>query len=86
MNPKETEVEVTKKQGAPIRMGTIVWGLVIVALGVLLILWNQGLAIQPQTAAIVLLLGAGVLLILGSLITALRGSRQDERDHTRQRD
>ncbi len=64
--------EPEKKTSTPIRMGTIVWGLIIVALGVMLILWDRGFSINPQFAAIAVLLGAGVLLIVGSLITALR--------------
>lgn len=81
MNEEETHIieepGAAKKRRDPIRMGTIVWGLIIAALGVLLILWDQGYSFDPRAAGVAILFGAGLLLIVGSIITALRKNGDD---------
>ncbi|HLS03639.1 MAG TPA: hypothetical protein VK030_02650 [Actinomycetales bacterium] len=73
----EKELQEETKPRPQIRMGTIVWGLIVVALGVLLIMWDRGMKIHPQVAGVAILFGAGALLIVGSVITALRKNGDD---------
>lgn len=63
-----------------IRIGTTVWGLIIITLGVLLVMWGNGATFDPQLTMIALLFGAGFLLIFGSLLTVLRGRGRRDRD------
>lgn len=62
------------------RIGTVVWGLIIITLGVLLVMWGNGATFDPQITMIALLFGAGFLLIFGSLLTVVRGRNSRERD------
>lgn len=60
----------------PVRVGTIVWGAVVVALGILVILTRQaGLALDAGQTAIWLLLGAGVAMVTGGAVNLLRKNR-----------
>lgn len=59
-----------------LRVGTVVWGLVLAAIGVGLLAWAAGLSIDVQLALIVLLAGAGGLLLVGSIVSAVRTSRR----------
>jgi hypothetical protein len=54
------------------RVSTVVWGLVLVALGIGVVGAAAGATIDVGLAAIVLLAGAGVALLIGSLIAAAR--------------
>ncbi|MHA7268246.1 hypothetical protein [Arthrobacter sp. HLT1-20] len=57
----------------PVRVGTIVWGAVVVALGTLIILTRQaGLSLDAGQTAIWLLFGAGVAMVAGGAINLLR--------------
>lgn len=58
-----------------IRVGTMVWGLVLAALGVGVVAWAIGLTFDTELAFIVLVAAAGVLLLVGSLATTLRRRR-----------
>jgi hypothetical protein len=56
-----------------IRVGTVVWGLVIVALGTLLVVVQQaGLRLDAGQVVIWLLLGAGVAMVVGGAASAAR--------------
>ncbi|MBU4213462.1 MAG: hypothetical protein KJ792_02250 [Actinobacteria bacterium] len=57
------------------RVATVVWGLVVTALGVGVIALATGSTIDFGLAAIVLLAGAGVALLIGSLTAGLRRGR-----------
>lgn len=57
------------------RAGTIVWGAVLVTVGVMLVISGQGFSIDPQTVAIFALAGAGVLLLTAALISGARGRK-----------
>lgn len=60
------------KEGT-VRVGTIVWGAVVVALGTLIILTRQaGLSLDAGQTAIWLLFGAGVAMVAGGAINLLR--------------
>jgi hypothetical protein len=62
--------------GPRLRVGTVVWGLVLAVLGVAVLAWAAGADVDGQLALIVLLGGAGVALLVGSLISGLRASRR----------
>ena len=59
-----------------VRVGTVVWGLVIVALGVLALAVAAGARIDGELAFIALLGGAGLALLVGSLAVGLRRPRE----------
>ena len=58
------------QQKAGIRVGTVVWGLVIAAIGALIMAYALGVSFDAELAFIVLLAAAGVLLLVGSLVTS----------------
>ncbi|GAA3804852.1 hypothetical protein [Cellulomonas soli] len=67
---------VTRPARARLRIGTVVWGLVIAALGVGVLAYATGHTIDTQLALIVLLTVAGLTLLVGSLVGSARGSRR----------
>lgn len=78
-----TEDAVQPKKRKPrrqIRMGTIVWGLIVATIGILIIAWDQGVKIHPQVAAVSVLFGAGALLVIGSIVTAIRKKGESDED------
>ncbi len=56
----------------PVRIGTIVWGLVITAIGVLVLALVAGATIDSGLAVIGLLAGSGIALLIGALVSAVR--------------
>ena len=56
----------------PVRVGTVVWGLVVMAVGVGLLALAAGAVFDVQLAMIVLVAGAGVALLVGSVLSAGR--------------
>jgi len=59
--------------GHPLRVGTMVWGAVVVALGILVIVVNQaGLNLDATQTAMWLLLGAGVAMVAGGAVNLLQ--------------
>lgn len=63
----------------PTRVGGVVWGLIVVLLGVGVLLVAAGYTIDVQLASIVLLIAAGVGLIVGPVVQSLRRGRAGER-------
>ncbi len=61
------------------RTGTIVWGFLVVAVGVGLLAQSAGARIDVELGAILLLGAAGALLVLGSLLSAARRRRDETR-------
>ncbi|KQY24380.1 hypothetical protein ASD16_02210 [Cellulomonas sp. Root485] len=59
-----------------LRVGTVVWGLVIAAIGVGLLAWAAGFAIDLQLAMIILLAVAGTALLVGSIVSGARAARR----------
>lgn len=57
------------------RVGTVVWGLVLAVLGVGVLAWAGGRHIDVDVAAIVLVAGAGVALLVGSIVSGARRRR-----------
>ncbi|MBC7289904.1 MAG: hypothetical protein H5T83_01035 [Actinotalea sp.] len=60
-----------------VRLGTVVWGLVVVAVGVLLAAAAAGVVFDVQLAVIVTVALAGVALVVGSLVSASRRRTRD---------
>ena len=60
-----------QQAGPPARVGTIVWGLIVLALAALIIVARLGLvALNGSYVLIGLMLGAGAALVVGGLISA----------------
>ncbi len=62
-----------------IRAGTMVWGMVFLAIGVGTAMVATGQEFQPSNVLIALLAIGGLGLLLGSAITASQRSRSDRR-------
>ncbi len=61
------------------RAGTVVWGLIVAAVGILVLAVAAGVRIDFQLALIILLGAAGVALLVGSVLTAGRRKRREQR-------
>jgi hypothetical protein len=56
---------------APARVGTIVWGLVVLALAVLIVISQLGIVVLNGTYVVIgLMIGAGAALVVGGLLSA----------------
>lgn len=58
-----------------VRVGTVVWGLVIAAIGVGLLAAASGVSFDVELAVIGLVAAAGLALLIGSVATSARRSR-----------
>ncbi len=59
--------------GSPARVGTVVWGLTVVALAALIIISRLGIVALNGTYVLIgLMIGAGAALIVGGLVSARR--------------
>ncbi|MBO0608608.1 hypothetical protein J0911_06130 [Myceligenerans salitolerans] len=54
------------------RVGTVVWGLVVLAIGLGVLAAAAGARIDVSLAAILLLGGAGIALVAGSIVSSFR--------------
>jgi|GEM_PF-2505665 len=54
------------------RVGTIVWGLVIAAIGAFIMAYALDVQFDEELAFIILIAAAGVLLLVGSVVTSRR--------------
>ena len=73
LKPSDPEQPVN----SPARVGTIVWGLIVLALAALIIVARLGLVALDGTYVLIgLMLGAGAALVVGGLISA-RGRDKD---------
>lgn len=68
----EHEPQPHHKRGQ-IRRSTLTWGLILAALGGLLVAFGAGLHIDLVTTGIVLLAGTGVLVLVAALLPHSRG-------------
>ena len=58
-------------EDSPARVGTIVWGLIVVALAALIIVAQLGLVALNGTYVVIgLMIGAGAALVIGGLLSA----------------
>ena len=76
VGPAPVEPDPVDPHRRRLRVGTVVWGLVIAAIGVGLLAWAAGLAIDLQLAMIVLLAVAGTALLVGSILSGARNARR----------
>ena len=61
------------REPGPARVGTIVWGLVVVALAALIIISQLGIVVLNGTYVLIgLMIGAGAALVIGGLLSASR--------------
>jgi len=59
--------------GSPARVGTVVWGLIVLALAALIIVSTLGIVALNGTYVLIgLMIGAGAALIVGGLLSARR--------------
>ncbi|RKR20627.1 hypothetical protein [Arthrobacter oryzae] len=59
--------------GSPARVGTVVWGLIVLALAALIIVSTLGIVALNGTYVLIgLMVGAGAALIVGGLLSARR--------------
>lgn len=69
--------ETERDGGSPARVGTVVWGLVVLALAALIIISRLGLVALNGTYVLIgLMIGAGAALVIGGLLSA-RGRDKD---------
>ena len=60
-----------ERADSPARVGTIVWGLIVVALAALIIVAQLGIVALNGTYVVVgLMIGAGAALVIGGLLSA----------------
>ena len=69
--PKPSAPETDEPAEAPARVGTIVWGLVVLALAVLIAISQLGIVVLNGTYVLIgLMIGAGAALVIGGLLAA----------------
>ena len=62
---------------APARVGTVVWGLIVLALAALIIVAQLGIVALNGTYVLIgLMIGAGVALVVGGLLSARKRDNQ----------
>jgi hypothetical protein len=72
-SPVPESVGTDRPEPAPARVGTIVWGLVVVALAALIIISQLGIVVLNGTYVLIgLMIGAGAALVVGGLLSARR--------------
>lgn len=78
MAPAAAPVAPAPEPARTLRVGTVVWGLVVAAVGVGLMSVSWGAHLDTELAFIVLLGAAGVALLVGSLVGMRRSRRRLE--------
>lgn len=68
--PGQPAAEVATRRGP--RVGTAVWGLIVIAVGLGILAVSAGVMFDLGVALIVLLGAAGVILVVGSVVSSLR--------------
>ncbi|MDQ6755288.1 MAG: hypothetical protein M3017_18250 [Actinomycetota bacterium] len=63
--------DAAAEESRPVRIGTVVWGLIVAVLGALIIIARQApIQLDPAQVAIWLLLGAGFAMVIGGIASA----------------
>jgi hypothetical protein len=71
------------REGFPVRVGTVVWGLVVLALAALIIISRLGIvALDGSYVLIGLMIGAGAALVIGGLLSARGSARGRDKEPT----
>jgi len=78
--PPATPLPLPEDRGP--RAGTVVWGLVVAAVGIGILALAAGAEIDGQLALIVLLAAAGVALLVGSVVSSARRRGREGRTAT----
>ena len=73
--PTPTFSTAAPSEDRHVRVGTVVWGLVLAAIGTGLVAASLGVAFDVELAFIVLVATAGVLLLVGSVASSRRRRR-----------
>ncbi|TSE17841.1 hypothetical protein B1A87_002020 [Arthrobacter sp. KBS0703] len=69
--PESVAADRRDPSSSPARVGTIVWGLVVLALAALIIISQLGLVALNGTYVLIgLMIGAGAALVIGGLLSA----------------
>ena len=69
--PKPSTGATDEPAEAPARVGTNVWGLVVLALAVLIVISQLGIVVLNGTYVLIgLMIGAGAALVIGGLLSA----------------
>jgi hypothetical protein len=69
--PKPSATGTDEPAEARARVGTIVWGLVVLALAVLIVISQLGIVVLNGTYVLIgLMIGAGAALVIGGLLSA----------------
>ena len=72
-DPADTAAGSTEPGGPRARVGTVVWGLIVLALAALIIVSRLGLVALNGTYVLIgLMIGAGAALVVGGLVSARR--------------
>lgn len=70
-DPADTAAGSTEPGGTRPRVGTVVWGLIVLALAALIIVSRLGLVALNGTYVLIgLMIGAGAALVIGGLLSA----------------
>ncbi|HEY8295691.1 MAG TPA: hypothetical protein VIG41_10160 [Micrococcaceae bacterium] len=65
------DLDAAAEESRPVRIGTVVWGLIVAVLGALIIIARQAsIQLDPAQVAIWLLLGAGFAMVIGGIASA----------------
>ena len=73
--PGDSSVEPASVR-RPVRTGTIVWGLLIIAVAVLILVWLlTDITLDPLAVLLGLMLGGGGALLLGGAVSVLGGRK-----------
>ncbi|MCU1531274.1 MAG: hypothetical protein JWO49_845 [Arthrobacter sp.] len=71
------------RESSPVRVGTAVWGLVVLALAALIILSRLGIVALNGTYVLIgLMIGAGAALVIGGLLSARGSARGRDKEPT----
>ena len=66
-----TDTSPTEPASPSVRVGTVVWGLIVLALAALIIIAQLSIVVLNGTYVLIgLMLGAGVALVIGGLLSA----------------
>lgn len=70
LQPDGQEQQGQDSRRLPIRVGTVVWGLIVLALAALIIIAGLGLVALDGTYVLIgLMIGAGAALVIGGLLS-----------------
>jgi hypothetical protein len=70
-------VPATEPEEPSVRVGTVVWGLIVLALAILIVIAQLGIVQLNGTYVLIgLMVGAGAALVIGGLLSARRRDKE----------